>query len=131
MLFNEYFVALKITGPKVIFITHLPDLIRVDVTSLFDINGSTHFVDSTISSLVMWEDLMKLIMLEFFNNVIQFLFFTAFHVVLIHLLYFFDVKFSSSTEFKIGHVIKPWVLVIIIFNNPCFELSQALFHFWS
>jgi hypothetical protein len=131
MLFNEYFVALKITSPKVIFITYLPDLIRVDVSSLFNINRSTHFVDSAISSLVMWEDLMKLIMLEFFNDVIQFLFFTAFHVVLIHLLYFFDVKFSSSAEFKIGHVIEPWVLIIIILNNPCFELCQAFFHLWS
>ena len=70
MLFDKYFVALKITSPKVIFITYLPDLIRVDVTSLFDINRSAHFVDSAVSSLVMWEDLWKLIKLKFLNNVV-------------------------------------------------------------
>ena len=70
MLFNEYFIALKITSPKVIFITDFPNLIRVDMSSLLDINGSSHFVDSAISSLVMWKDLCKLIKFEFFDNVV-------------------------------------------------------------
>jgi hypothetical protein len=69
-LFDEYFIALKPTLPEIIFITNFPNFIRVDRSGLFYINRSSDFVDSTITSLVVLEDLSLLIKLEISYDVI-------------------------------------------------------------
>ena len=70
MLLNEYFIALKITGPKVIFITYFPNFIRVNMTSLFNVNRSSNFVNTAVSSLVVRENFRQFVKFEFFDNVV-------------------------------------------------------------
>jgi hypothetical protein len=49
-------------SPELVFLNHLPDLIRVDLSSLLDVDGSTYFVDAHVATWVMCES--GLVLLE-------------------------------------------------------------------